>query len=367
MRKIPLPVSGAMTRMLQSDIPGASRSDKCVLSWLVSFCKLQDPSQPVYPRIEVLAECCTLSASSVKRCLSRLQRAGLIHRRCQERSERTGNFTTVRTVLTTTSLQIAGLIPDNAALPEMPTPPPSVTSESISQTALRTSPDDDPRPQVKMIPTIENELRSTKRKGSYSTERDGPFQKPKRLASPRSIPRDLQWLATDHQIELGLIAWGMKMARAAGTCLSAVVANIKDRLIRSEQPGRYLAAVLKNIRGGGKVWENKVPASIEPPAETFHQEQKMRDMERKWANGQIYKHAEMAIWLRASSQNLVEIYHEPPSVSSPIKARTTLAKILPGCMSGEWKKLSPSEESNSIMPSLSDAMRVCLSLQAGVK
>lgn len=366
MRKIPLPVSGAMTRVLQSDIPGVSRSDKCVLSWLVSFCKLKDPLAPVYPRIEVLAEYCTLSTSSVKRCLSRLQRAGLIYRRCQERSERTGNFTTVRTILTTTTLQIAGLISENATSPDIPAPPP-VIPKSPDPTPREATPENDPRPGVKTTPTIENELRSTKRKDSYSTERDGPFQNSKRLASPRSIPGDLQWLVTSHQIEPGLIAWGMKVARAGGTCLSAIIASIKDRLTRSDQPGRYLAAVLKNIRSGGKAWDSKAPTSVGSPVKAFHQEQEMRDMEEKWANGQIYKHAEKAIWLRASSLNLVEVYHEAPSVTSPIMARTTLAKIVPGCLSGEWKKTASGEESNSAIPPLSNALRVCLTPQAGVK
>ena len=352
MRKIPLPISGAMARVLQSDIPGASRSDKCVLSWLVSFCKLKDPSLPVYPRIEVLAAYCTLSTSSVKRCLLRLQRAGLIHRLSQERSERSGNFTTVRTVLTTASLQIAGLISEKVTPSEIaPTP------EPYDSAPQETSLENDPRPEVKMTPTIENELRSTKRRDSYSTERDGPFQNPKRLATQGSIPEDLQWLSTDHQIEPGLIAWGMKVARAAGTCLSAIIADIKDRLARSEQPGRYLAAVLKNIRSGGKVWENKVPISVETPVKAFQQEQEMRELEERWANGQIYKHSEKAVWLRASSLNLVEIYHEMPSVNSHIMARTTLAKIVPGCQSGEWKKLPPGGEDHRTMPPLGDLLR----------
>jgi hypothetical protein len=246
---------------------------------------------------------------------------------------------------------------ENATSSEMPVMPPSATPELTNHAAQKTFSDDDPRPRVKMVPTIENELRSTKRKDSYSTERDGPIQNPKRLASPRSIPEDLQWLTTDHQIEPGLIAWGMKVARAAGTCLSAIIANIKDRLTRSEQPGRYLAAVLKNIRSGGKTWDNKAPTGVESPVKAFHQEQEMRDMEEKWANGQIYKHTEKAIWLRATSLNLVEVYHEEPSVTSPIMARTTLVKIVPGCLSGEWKKTHPGEGGNSKIPSLSNSLQ----------
>jgi hypothetical protein len=155
----------------------------------------------------------------------------------------------------------------------------------------------------------------------------------------------------------------MKVARAGGTCLSAIIASIKDRLTRSDQPGRYLAAVLKNIRSGGKAWDSKAPTSAESPVKAFHQEQEMRDMEEKWANGQIYKHAEKAIWLRASSLNLVEVYHEAPSVSSPIMARTTLAKIVPGCLSGEWKKTPHGEGGNSKMPPLSSALQFACSRQ----
>ena len=324
----PAAVLRAMHTLRLAVLPGVGRTEQSVLIELLSYVSLRDPREPVHPRACVLAEQLHLACVTVRRALVRLHRAGLIERLHQEHSERTGNFRTVRTRISDTVLRMAGLLQDNAGRAEVaglrsqhPAHPERQVLTWANETVARidqktvgrpdTPPKDvrtsDTRPCIFGIHAIENG--STENQNSTSTA----IRVAGRYAQRGSLPADLQpWV--DHGITPAALATGMKLARQAGTTLSAILLAIGDRLRRAAHPQAYLMSTLHRlVTERAPVWEAQRPKTTLGPIEATAREQTEAS-----AVAQL-----VGLWFTDGYQfyrpvgSLCEVYGLPPSTGTP--------------------------------------------------
>lgn len=332
MRNIPVPISSAMTRILQVDDQTLTPRDKSVLSWLLSYACIKTPTKPIFPRVETLSQCTGLSVSSIKRAINKLETNGYITRLSQERGKSTGNFLTRRTSLCEKTLIFSGLLNKTSNISTQQERGKDIEDESrLEKTAIK-RPENELRPEFNTVPAIENELRSPTRKNNKSTDR---------APQNSSIPDDLKWLQLDHQIPAPVIFWAMKALRMAGTTLSAVAQTIQDRLRDAKNATGYLSGVVRRIMQGKDLWKNTRPMAVQSHKDVERKEKAIKRADEKWGGGRIYTDHQKT-WIRVVSAELVEIYSEHPASTAAIpKARKTLRQMLPDLETGKWKSTEP--------------------------
>ncbi|MBU2803164.1 hypothetical protein HFV02_13070 [Acidithiobacillus caldus] len=321
----PAAVLRAMNTLRHTALPDLGRTEQSVLIELLSYVSLRNPREPVHPRAAVLAEKLHLACVTVRRALVRLHRSGLIERFHQEHSERTGNFRTVRTRISDSVLQIAGLLQpgEPVSAPAEPIPPhstlpknaPQAVTQALSATEsagqnLRSDTTEqaihgdglDTRPCISEIHAIENT--TIKNKTSKSTVASARTH----FARKDTLPADLQpWV--DRGIAPAVLATGMKRAREAGTTLSAVLLAIGERLRQATHPQAYLMGTLRRMTTGDEpVWERQRPITTLSPQEAALREkaeaQAAANLEGHWfTDGQRFYRP---------VGSLCEVYDGPP-------------------------------------------------------
>ncbi|PKY09722.1 hypothetical protein B1757_13420 [Acidithiobacillus marinus] len=306
---------------------------------MLSYVCIKTPTKPIYPRLVTVAESAGLSESSVKRSVRTLETKGYITRISQDRGERTGNFLTRRTILSEKTLIFTGLLKEKKAYlnndPEGPSKAGQMPTENLSPARPKT----DLPPEFKLLPAIENELRSPTRKSNISTEGC-----PTKIRKSAHIPQDLQWLQEEYKIPAPVIFWAMKTAREAGTTLSAVALHIRERIRDAKDATRYLAGVIRNLAQGKNLWRTERPTSVQSADALGQQEKWRKQVEQQWGMGRVYtNHA--GAWVRVISFDLVEIYQTDPAdpVVKP-RARKTLRQILPELETGIWTPKGEAQE-----------------------
>ena len=322
----PAMVLRAMNNLRVAELPDVGRTEQAVLVELVSYISAQHPKDPVYPRALVLAEKLHLAYVTVRRALTRLDRAGLIERLPQEHSDRTGNFRTVHTRISDRVLQLAGLL-ESAKLAAAPTHAlaaendsqepepftPTTPSDTLAEIPANGAPEPqaetvegshrDTRPCISGIHAIEN--KTNKNKNSKSTANEVP----RHFARKESLPEELRpWV--DRGIAPAALATGMKLARQAGTTLSAVLLTIGGRLGRATHPQAYLLGTLRRLADGQEpAWYAQRPATTLSPQEAALREktesQALAKLVGQWfTDGQRYYRP---------VGRLCEVYSAPPT------------------------------------------------------
>lgn len=322
----PAMVLRAMNNLRIAELPDVGRTDQAVLVELVSYVSTRQPKEPVYPRAQILAERLHLAYVTVRRALTRLDRAGLIERLPQEHSDRTGNFRTVRTRISDQVLRIAGLI-ECAKIADVSTHVPAAKNDSLEpESSIATTPSDTlaeipangaPEPQAE---TVEGSHRDTRPciSGIHATENKTNKNKNSKstangmrthFARKDSLPEDLRpWV--DRGIAPAALATSMKLARQAGTTLSAVLVSIGERLSHANHPQAYLISTLRRLTDGQEgVWNTQRPSTTLSPQEAALREknetQALAKLEGQWfTDGKCYYRP---------VGRLCEVYSAPPT------------------------------------------------------
>lgn len=322
----PTAVLRAMETLRVAQLPNVHRTDQAILVELLSYVALSNPSAPIFPSVERLANRLHLASVTIRKALVRLRQKSLIERLPQEHSERTGNFRTVRTRISNSVLQLAGLIdsgPTRAAthteistrqtvqshpLPEADSGCPSISADYAAETPNDRNEGDQryTRPCISGIHAIEN--KTIQNKISKSTA-----NAPRRhCARKDTLPKDLQpWV--EQGIAPAAIATGMKLARQAGTTLSAVLLSIGERLGQATHPQAYLIGTLRRLAAGQEdAWEGKRPLSTLSPREAALRERNEAQASAKLA-GQWFTDGHR--YYRPVG-GLCEVYSAPPATGT---------------------------------------------------
>jgi len=335
---LPYMILDAQSRILRAPIPGVCYTDRLILGALITFVNLQNPAQPIFPSVRCLHERLSMPEITIKKGLARLRKAGLIERLEQEHSERTGNFRTVRTLLSEHVLALANLLGTGAkeksgglrqkamrktitpqagieaaqeiAVPENPqaaeeAPAPQLLEPHEKDPAdQQTAAPEDTRPGISGIRAIEKH--STPNKKTNCTVAGG------QKARKETLPKDIAvWV--DVGIAPWVLAHCMKLAREAGTTLSAILLDIGERLRNATNPNGYLVGTLQRIREGKEpVWKAQRPEICLSPKEAQlrqqQQEAAVRSVIGQWfTDGTLYYHP---------TGNLTEVYSRRPASSA---------------------------------------------------
>ncbi len=332
---LPYLILDAQSRILRAPIPKVCYTDRLILGALITFVNLKNPTQPIFPSVRCLHERLSMPEITIKKGLARLRKVGLIERLEQEHSERTGNFRTVRTLLSEHVLALANLlgtgakeksgrlrqkatkktitpqagieaaqeiaVPENPlAAEEAPAPQPQENEPAGQETAAP----EDTRPGISEIRAIENS--STLNKKTNCTVAGG------HKARKETLPEDIAiWV--DRGIAPWVLAHCMKMARQAGTTLSAILLDIGERLRNATNPSGYLVGTLQRIREGKEpVWKAQRPEACLSPKEAQlrqqQQEASIQSVIGQWfTDGTLYYHP---------TGNLTEVYSRRPASSA---------------------------------------------------
>jgi len=349
---LPYLILDAQSRILSAPIPGVCYTDRLILGALITFVNLQNPTQPIFPSVRCLHERLSMPEITIKKGLARLRKVGLIERLEQEHSERTGNFRTVRTLLSEHVLSLANLLgtgtkekgrgarqqqekretiipqagteiettPDIAvaenpqAAEEAPAPQPQEDEPARPETEDPA----DTRPGISEIRAIEN--RSTPNNKANCTVAG------RHKARKETLPKDIAvWV--DHGIAPWVLAHCMKMARQAGTTLSAILLDIGERLRHANNPNGYLVGTLQRIREGKEpVWKAQRPETCLSPKEAELRERQhkatVQSVVGQWfTDGTLYYHP---------SGELTEVYSRKPAspTASPDRSHITTTALL---------------------------------------
>lgn len=333
---LPYMILDAQSRILSAPIPEVCYTDRLILGALITFVNLKNPTQPIFPSIRCLHDRLSMPEITIKKGLARLRKVGLIERLEQEHSERTGNFRTVRTLLSEHILTLANLLgagtkekgrgvqakrktitpqergssvqkntaPDRIQTQEEAPAPQLQDPHEKDPSDQQTAAPQDTRPGISEIPAIEN--RSTPNKKTNCTVSGG------HKARKETLPDDIAvWV--DRGIAPWVLASCMKMARQAGTTLSAILLDIGERLRNATNPNGYLVGTLQRIREGKEpVWKAPRPEACLSPKEADlrqrQQEASIQSVIGQWfTDGTMYYHP---------SGNLTEVYSRRPASSA---------------------------------------------------
>ncbi|MCE5388598.1 MAG: hypothetical protein K0041_08485 [Acidithiobacillus sp.] len=333
---LPYTILDAQSRILSAPIPEVCYTDRLILGALITFVNIKNPTQPIFPSVRCLHDRLSMPEITIKKGLARLRKIGLIERLEQEHSERTGNFRTVRTLLSEHVLALANLLGAGVkeegrteeqqqkkrktstpqeqtsvaqkvtvqehiqAQEEVPAPQPQENEPAGEETAAQ----GDTRPGISEIRAIEN--CSTPNKKTNCTVSGG------HKARKETLPEDIAvWV--DRGIAPWVLASCMKMARQAGTTLSAILLDIGERLRNATNPNGYLVGTLQRIREGKEpVWKDQRPETCLSPKEADQRQRQydatIQSVIGQWfTDGTLYYHP---------TGNLTEVYSRRPASSA---------------------------------------------------
>lgn len=232
-----------------------SRSAREALAQLILHLNrggIREGDTTVWPSRAALCAALDLSPRAVSAGLRELVDAGLILRQDQARRQKTGNFTTVRTVILARTLRAAGLVEEASVV--------APRADSAPGRMQKLHPlNKEENYQEKNNKTAQTTLHPDTVQPSASPKPVAPSHKPNCregfsfISAGKTVPEDLLWLLERGVRPETVWTWMKRLRKSGKETLSQIVARFSIKITAATNPGGYLNWLITSIERGENI------------------------------------------------------------------------------------------------------------------